>query len=59
MFSTLIIVRHQFIRIISEGSCDTGNWSNVAEISALSSQQKKIYSIFDQINAAMVSIKNK
>ncbi len=33
MFSTLII--NQYIRMISEGSCDTEDLSNVAENSAL------------------------
>jgi len=42
MFSTLIIVRHvscslnQHIRLISEGSCDTEDWSNDAENSVWS-----------------------
>ncbi len=41
LFSTLIIFRNvswaatQYIRIISEGSCDTEDWSNYAENSAL------------------------
>ncbi len=44
-FSTLVILIHvswaptQHIRMISEGSCDTKDWSNDAEISALSSQE--------------------
>ncbi len=41
MFSKLIIIRNvswaanQHIRMISEGSCDTEDWSNDAENSAL------------------------
>ncbi len=41
LFSALIIIRNvswaenQYIRIISKGSCDTENWSNDAEKSAL------------------------
>jgi len=41
MFSTLIIIMNVFwasnphIRLISEGSCDTGVWRNDAESSAL------------------------
>ncbi len=41
LFSTLIIIRNvswaanQHIRMISEGSCDTEDWSNDAENSAL------------------------
>ncbi len=40
LFSTLIIIRNvswaanQHIRMISEGSCDTEDWSNDAENSA-------------------------
>ncbi len=43
MFSTLIIIRNvslaanQHIRMISEGSCDTEDWSNDAENSDLPS----------------------
>ncbi len=43
MFSTLIIIRNvslavnQHIRKISEGSCDTEDWSNDAENSDLPS----------------------
>ncbi len=45
LFSTLIIIRNisseanQNIRMISEGSCDTEDWSNDAENSALPSQE--------------------
>jgi len=44
LFSTLIITGvswapNQHIRIISEGSCDTEDWSNDAENSALPSQE--------------------
>ncbi len=31
LFSTLMIIRKQQIRMISEGSCDTEDWSNDAE----------------------------
>ncbi len=43
LFSTLIIITNvsiaanQHIRMISEGSCDTEDWSNDAENSALTS----------------------
>ncbi len=30
---------NQHIKMISEGSCETGDWSNDAENSALASQQ--------------------
>ena len=50
--------------MISEGSCDTEDWSNDAENSALHHRNKlhlkKIllfYCNFDQINAASVSIR--
>ncbi len=45
LFATLIIIRNvswaanQHIRMISEGSCDTEDWSNDAENTALSSQE--------------------
>ncbi len=45
LFSTLILMSNipwaanQHIRMISEGSCDTEDWSNDAENSALSSQK--------------------
>ncbi len=45
LFSTLIILRNvllapnQHIRRISKGSCDTKDWSNDAENSALTSQE--------------------
>jgi len=35
LFSTLMFLEHQIIRVISEGSCDTEDWSNDAENSAL------------------------
>ncbi len=75
LFLTLKINQH--IRMISEGSCDTEDWSNDAENSALHhrntlylkeySNRKLFYCnniswyywffcIFDQINAALVSI---
>ncbi len=34
LFSTLITIRNQHIRMISEGSCDTKDWSNDAENTA-------------------------
>ncbi len=43
LFSALIIiinVSNQHIIIISEGSCDTEDWSNAAENTALPSQEK-------------------
>ncbi len=40
--------------MISEGSCDTEDWSNDAENTAL---HHRNYCIFDQINAALESIK--
>ncbi len=63
--------------MISEGSCDTENWSNDAENTALPSEKIHLifkcikiekscniisqyyclYCIFDQINAALVSIR--
>ncbi len=58
--------------MIFEGSCDTEDWSNDAENSALSWRDKKkihscvytvymymyeIYCIFEQISAALVSIR--
>ncbi len=48
MFSTLTIIRNislaanQYIRMISEGSCDTEDWSNDAENSALHHRNKNI-----------------
>ncbi len=39
-FSTLIIAANQHIRLISEGSCDTEDWSNDAENSALHHRNK-------------------
>ncbi len=46
LFSMLIIIRNvywvsnQHIRMISEGSCDTEDWSNDAENSALHHRNK-------------------
>jgi len=34
-FSTLIIAANHHIRVISEGSCDTEDWSNDAEYYAM------------------------
>ncbi len=45
--SVLIIIANQHILMISEGSCDTEDWSNDAENSALHHRNKlhsKIYS---------------
>jgi len=43
MFLTIIIlkstIKNRHIRMISETSCDTENWGNDAENSALSSQE--------------------
>ncbi len=45
LFSTLIVTRNvsrapnQHIKMISEGSCHTEDWSNDAENSALTSQE--------------------
>jgi len=38
ILSTVMFLEHQ-IRMISEGPCDTEHWSNVAENSALPSQE--------------------
>ncbi len=35
---------HQHIRMISEGSCDTADWNNDTENSALITEINKIYS---------------
>ncbi len=51
---------NQYIRIISEGSCDSEGWSNDAENSALSSIQVYLYSAFYDTNrckAALQEIK--
>ncbi len=39
--------------MISEGSCDTEDWSNDAENSAL---HHKLYYIFDKTNVVLISI---
>jgi len=50
--------------MISKGSCDTEAWSNDAKNSALPSQEYFtsqyycFYCIFDQMNAALVSIRD-
>jgi len=53
--------------MVSKGSCDTEDWSNDAENSALHHRNKlnfapplyyMFYSIFDQINAYLVSIRD-
>ncbi len=47
VFTTIPLVENQYIRMISEGSCDTEDWSNDAENSALHHRNKlhfKIYS---------------
>ncbi len=45
LFSTLIIIRNQYIRMISEGSCDTEDWSNDAGNSALHHKNKLYFKI--------------
>ncbi len=51
LFSTLIIIRNiswavnQYIRIISEGSCDTEDWSNDAENTAVHHKNKLRFTI--------------
>ncbi len=42
--STLIITQH--IRMISEGSCDTEDWSNDAENSALHHRNKLYFKVY-------------
>ncbi len=66
---TPIITPNQHIRMISEGYCDTEDWSNDTKNSALNRRNKlyenkkvilncnntlQYYSIFDQINADLV-----
>ncbi len=52
LFSTLIIMRNasraanQHIRMISEGSCDTEDWSNDAENAALHHRNKLHFTIY-------------
>ncbi len=52
LFSSLIIIRNvswaanQHIRMVSEGSCDTEDWSNDAENSALHHRNKLHFTIF-------------
>ncbi len=50
LFSTLIIIRNvsanQHIRMISEGSCDTEDWSNDAENSALHHRYKLHFGVY-------------
>ncbi len=52
LFSTLIIIRNvccaanQHIRMISEGSCDTEDWSNDAENSTLPSQNELHFQLY-------------
>ncbi len=56
LFSHLIIIKkkswasNQQIRIISEGSCDTEDWSNDAEKSALHHINKLHFRIYSKIN---------
>jgi len=66
LFSTLIILRKQPIRVISERSCDTEDWRNDAENSAL--LQNKIYwnrkqsfwtQTFDCVNLSIPLCRNK
>ncbi len=44
LFLTLII--NQNVRMISEGSCDTEDWSNDAENSAVSSEEEIIFKVY-------------
>ncbi len=52
LFSTLIIIRNvswvalEHIRMISEGSCDTEDWSNDAENSAAHHRNKLHFTIY-------------
>ncbi len=51
LFSTLIIRNvswesNQYIRMISEGSCDTEDWSNDAENSSLHHRNKLQFTIY-------------
>ncbi len=52
LFSTQIIIRNvssesdQYIRMISEGSCDTEDWSNDAENSAAHHRNKLHFNIY-------------
>ncbi len=41
---------NQHIRIISEGSCDTEDWSNDAENTALHLRNKLLFKIYSNIN---------
>jgi len=42
-YCTYSTFKHQIIRMISEGSCDSEEWSNDAENQALSSQEKMTF----------------
>ncbi len=52
---TLIIIRNvswaanQYIRLISEGSCDTEDWSNDAENSTFHHRNKLLFIIYSHI----------
>ncbi len=52
LFSTFVIIIHvscavnQHIRIISEGSCDTEDWSNDTENSALNHRNKLHFNVY-------------
>ncbi len=56
LFSTLIIIRNvcwaanQYIRMISEGSCDTEDWSNDAENSAAHHRNKLQFNVILNCN---------
>ncbi len=52
LFSSLIIIAllaNQHIRMISEGSCDTEDWSNDAENTALHHRNKLHFKIYYDI----------
>ncbi len=55
LFPTLIIIinvswaANQHIRMISEGSCDTEDWSNDTEISALNHWNKICFKTYIQL----------
>jgi len=62
MIMGFFLASNQHIRIISEGSCDTEDWSNDAE-NCFDGRKFffyciQFYCIFDQINAALVSIRD-
>ncbi len=46
MYSTVLNIDNQHIRMISEGSCDTEDWSNAAENIALITGINYIFNIY-------------